>query len=341
MPPENDVKRRRVTLADVAEIAGVSIKTVSHVLSGNPTVRLPDTTRQRVRDAAAQVGYRANRFAQAIQSGKTDLISVWIPMERFNPNMFLFLRAISEKARCTDHGLLVSGLDSQFAYAGQGESPKVWPVDGVIAVDAGKSIISFREDPRNDTIPVSVLGFEEFRNSDSIGWEVAVASRLLTNNLIEKGCKRIAHLTLDWVLQDYPREQRRRGYTEAMDDAGLETTYLAARGEDGHAAYITMSEYLAENPVPDAIICFSDRLAIGAIQAIQAKGAKVPDDCRIWGYGDLPEGQDWNVPISSIRIPIQDLVDQSWEWLLSRIENPLIETRLARFPMELVERSSG
>lgn len=341
MSTKKDSSSRRVTLADVAAVAGVSVKTVSHVLSGNPTVRLPDSTREKVRQAADHVGYRANRFAQAIQSGRTDLISVWLPMERLSQNIFAILEAISQHARVSDHGLLVSGIDSEFAYTGAGSSPKVWPVDGVIAVDAGKSIISFREDRRNDSIPVSILGFEEFKNADSVGWEVMVGSRQVTSNLIAQGCKSIVHVTLDWVLRDFPREQRRRGYSEVMEEAGLKPVILPATGENGTAAQHVVSEYLESNPIPDAIVCFNDRLAIGALQAVQLKGGRVPDECKIWGFGDMAEGQDWIVPISTMRIPIQQVVEQSWVWLMDRIEDPKQDTRVARFPMELIQRQSG
>lgn len=341
MSTDQDLKLRRVTLADVAVVAGVSVKTVSHVLSGNPKVRLPESTRERVRKAADQVGYRANRFAQAIQSGKTDLIAVWLPLERMNSNIFAFLHAISLKARTTDHGLLVTGIDSEFAYSGSGESPKVWPVDGVIAVDAGKSITSFREDPRNNSIPVSVLGFEEFSNADSIGWDVAAASHTVTSNLIKSGCKKVVHVTLDWVVKDYPREQRRRGYSEAMIDGHLAPSIISVPDDTGHAAYLAITDYLSRNPVPDAFVCFSDRLAIGAIQAAQSAGAQVPQDCKVWGYGDLPEGRDWNIPISTIKIPINQIVDQSWEWLLDRIAHPNTDPRHENFEMEIISRMSG
>ena len=334
-------RAKRVTLADVAAVAGVSVKTVSHVMSGNPNVRLPQSTRDKVRMAADQVGYRANRFAQAIQSGRTDLIGVWINLGRPNINYLKFLEQISLRARESDHGLLVTGIDSNFAYSGTGESPKIWPMDGIIAVDGGKSIISFREDPRNDSIPVSVLGFEELKNSDSVAWELAMASKAVTTELISQGCTRIVHLTADWILRDYPREQRRRGYLEAMTESGLEVVILPANGETGAAGYEALTEYLQSNPVPNAITCFTDRLAMGAIKAVHAKGATVPDDCKIWGFGDYPEGQDWTIPISTMRIPTVEVITQSWNWLMDRIENPNLDPRSARYPVEIIKRASG
>lgn len=332
---------KRVTLADVANVAGVSVKTVSHVLSGNPTVRLPEATRERVRQAADQVGYRANRFAQAIQSGRTDLISVWLPLERQLMVYQDFLYEITEHAKITDHGILVTGVESHLAYAGTGPVPKVWPVDGMIVIDAGKSIQSFRDDPRNRHIPISVLGFETFANSDSVGWDVSVATYQITKDLLQSGCKEIVHLTLDWVLKNFPREQRRTGYCEAMKEVGKTCQFVSSEGATAEYARIAMEKYLLHSSVPDAIVCFNDRLAIGAIQALEQSGVHVPSDCKVWGFGDMPEGKDWSTPISTIKIPTKEIVQQSWVWLLERVKDPTIEPRLTSLPMQIICRKSA
>ncbi len=332
---------KRVTLADVAAIAGVSVKTVSHVLSGNPTVRLPETTRAKVREAADQVGYRANRLAQAMQSGRTDLISVWIPLERLLPVYQEYLYQLSLRAQASDKGLLVSGVGQELAYAGQGETPKSWPVDGMIVIDAGKSINSFRDDSRNNQIPLSILGFEQFTNADSVGWDVALSSYQVNKSMLDSGCKSIVHISHDWVLADYPREQRRRGYAEAMEEAGLEPVFIGVKGDSSQAAREAFGEYLESNPVPEGVSSFNDRLAIGAILALESRGCKVPQDCQVWGFGDMPESRSWPTPVSSIRTPTVEIIEQAWTWLLERIDDPSIEPRLASIAMEILPRGTS
>jgi DNA-binding LacI/PurR family transcriptional regulator len=332
---------RRITLADVAREAGVSVQTASHVMAQNMTVRLPESTRQRVQAAAQKVGYRPNRLAQAMKRGKTHMIAVWMPVDRPILTYMLFLQAINAKVRSNDYDLMIVGLDGSMAYGAEGRIPNTWPVDGIISVDAGKAIQVFRSDPRNNDIPTVILGFEEFQNSDSVSWDVAAAAKLAVERLIEKGCRRIAHVTLDWILRDYPREQRRRGYTEAMTAAGLEPEFVPVPGETSLIAEGAVVSFLEEHGKPDAFFGVTDTLAIGAARALLLQSFRIPDDCKIWGFGAFPEGEDFRIPISTIRIPIPEIVDQAWTWLIERIARPETSERLALLPMELVERESS
>lgn len=332
---------RRITLADVAKEAGVSVQTASHVLAGNLTVRLPESTRKKVAEAAERVGYRPNRLAQAMKRGRTKMIAVWVPLERPNLTYLWFLQAIDAKAKASGYDILITGIEGTLAYGAQGKTPYVWPVDGLIAVDAGKAVRVFREDARNDSIPVAIFGLELFDNTDSVSWDLMKAAREVTERLIAKGCRRIVHVTLDWILNDYPREQRRRGYSEAMEAAGLTPEFVSVTGESSSASEDAVTAYLKDHSVPDAIFGATDALAIGSTRAVMAKGGSVPQDCKVWGFGDLPEGKDFRVPLSTIRIPISAVVEQAWDWLIERVDAPETEGRRALLEMELVERESS
>lgn len=331
---------KRITLADVAREAGVSVQTASHVLAGNMTVRLPEATRKRVADAAQKVGYRPNRMAQAMQGGKTRIISVWIPVDRIVPTYMRFLKAINAKARESGYDLMITGLDSSMAYAAEGRPPNVWPVDGVIAVDAGKSIEVFRADPQNDKTPVVVLGLETFSNSDAVSWDVAAGAKASTQMLIASGCRRIVHVTLDWVIANFPREQRRKGYTEAMVAAGLKPEFLEVADESRAAAEASVLALLGKGTAPDAFFCFTDVLAVGTVRALLNSGIQVPNDCQVCGFGNYPDGEDYRVPLTTLQIPVESIVDQAWQWLMGRIQNPNLERRLALLPMVSIERDS-
>lgn len=331
---------KRTTLSDVAKEAGVSVQTASHVLSGNMTVRLPESTRTKVLVAAQTVGYRPNRLAQAMKRGKSGMIAVWIPLDRPTISYMRNLREISIRANRDDVDVLIVGLMSSMAYSAEGRAPSNWPVDGVIAVDAGKALRTFREDPQNDEIPAVVLGLESYANSDSVAWDVAGAMRDATRALLAKGCKRVVQVTLDWVLRDYPREQRRRGYSEAMTEAGLEPVFIATSSETSSAAETAVQTYLQSNDIPDAFIGFTDSLAIGSARAVEAMGKRIPEDCRILGYGDYPEAEDFRIPISSLRIPVEDLTEQAWIWLKERIKGYRGAPRERILPMVFNERDS-
>jgi DNA-binding LacI/PurR family transcriptional regulator len=210
----------------------------------------------------------------------------------------------------------------------------------LIAVDAGKAVQLFREDRNNDMTPVVVLGFESFENSDSVAWDVVGASRRAVQALIDKGCRRIVHVTMDWILTEYPREQRRRGYTEAMAEAGLEPRFLSVEDESSAGASRAAGQMLVEGERADAFFCLTDTLAIGVTNALIDAGVRVPEDCMVWGFGDFPEAAEFRVPLSTIRVPVGEVVEQAWTWLRERMENPDTEYRLVVLDMELVERAS-
>lgn len=333
--------KKRVTLMEVAKEAGVSVQTASHVLAKNMTVRLPDSTRNRVLEAASKVGYRPNRLAQAMKAGKTQLIGAWIPLDRPILNYMRALIEINRQVSKAGYDLMIAGLGGQMAFSGEGKPPFNWPVDGLIAYDAGKAAGRFREDPQNDDIPLAVIGLEEYINSDSVAWSLLDTYRGLTETLIKKGAKKIVHLTPRWVYEEYPREQRRRGYIEAMSSAGLTVEILPCDSEDVVSARVAVEKSLKNGCRPDAIMAFTDALALGAAQALLKAGVSIPGDCAVWGYGDFPESELFQIPLSTIRVPVEETIEAAWTMLETRIVNPTLEPRLKMLPMTVIARQSG
>jgi len=292
-------------------------------------------------EAAERIGYRPNRVAQAMKRGRTNVIGVWMPVDRLVFTYLRFLQAINSHTRRDGYELMITGLEGSTAYSGSGHTPALWPVDGLIAVDAGKAVELFREDPSNDDTPVVVLGFEQFVNSDSVAWDVAAAARNATKCLIDKGCRKIVHVTLDWILEGYPREQRRRGYSEAMASAGLEPAFVPATCETSACAEEAVARYIEAIGCPDGIHGLTDTLAIGAANAVIHRGLRVPEDCKVWGFGDFPEGAEFRTPLSTVRVPVTEAVAQAWSWMLERIQKPEIVPRIEVLDMELIERESS
>jgi DNA-binding LacI/PurR family transcriptional regulator len=259
-----------------------------------------------------------------------------MPVDRPSPTYQRFLQALSARARQAEVELLITGLDSSMAYGAEGRVPTAWPVDGLIALDAGKAMNRFREDSRNDDTPIAIIGLETFANADSVAWDLVGASREAVERMIAGGARRIVHLTPSWVYEGYPREQRRRGYREAMEAAGLDTLFVPVADDTSRAAEAAFRGFTSV----DAVFAFNDTYAIGAARALLAHGRRIPEDCAVWGFGDYPEGADFRVPLSTLRIPLEPIVERAWEWLMERIANPALDPRLELLPMDLVERAS-
>ncbi len=332
-------KPKRVTLRDVSQKAGVSIQTVSHVLSGNPTVTLPESTREKVRVAASEVGYQPNRHAQAVRGGKTMLISVWMPVDRPIVTYMRYLKLISERAKRDGYELMVNCLQRADALHAGGSPPTLYPVDGILSIDAGKAIQEFRKVKGNDYIPVSVLGFEQVPYGDSVTWDLDGAAKVATQSLIERGARRIAHATHDWILAEFPRERRRLGYTQAMEEAGLTPTFLSCAGDTSTEIMASLRPQLEKADI-EAVFGFTDTVAIAAARAWLEMGKQIPQDGMIMGVGDFPESADFHVPISTVSLDFEQIVDRSWSWLLERMNNPGLEPRMEVQSMKLVHRAS-
>lgn len=310
-------------------------------MSENMTVRLPDRTRKKVVEAAERVGYRPNRLAQAMKAGKTELVGVWIPLDRPVLNYLKALQEINSCAHKDGYDLMITGLDAKMAFAGKGRAPFSWPIDGLIGYDAGKAAAHFRADKRNDSIPLVVIGLEQYVNSDSIAWQLCESYKAVVELLLARGLRKIVHVTPEWVFREYPREQRRRGYCEAMVEAGLDPILVCAPDETSQGARTAMAELLDSGYRPEAVMAFTDAIAIGAAGVLIEKGVSVPGDCVVWGCGDFPEAEYFRVPISTVRIPVKQVVNRAWEMLMGRIKDPTIEGRLEVLPMEIVERESS
>ncbi len=331
---------KRSTLADVAKAAGVSVQTASHVLANNLTVRLPQKTRDRVMEAAREVGYQPNRLAQAMKTGRTNIISVWLPIDRPIHTYSRLLAQISRKARSSGKDLMIMGLDSATAYNADGKLPTQYPVDGMVAVDVGRAITAFRRDPLNAAVPLVVIGTENFEESDTVSWDLFTAYKDATAQCIARATGAVVHATPDWILRDYPKEQRRSSYSEAMMEAGLEPVLLSIEKESSRSAEAAIRCYMREHGVPSAVLCFTDTIAIGITRGLLEHGVRVPEQCEVIGLGDFPEAEDFKVAISTLRIPVDEIVSTAWEWLESRIQQPRLPSRYAKLPMPLILRES-
>ncbi|MDI9641647.1 LacI family DNA-binding transcriptional regulator [Kamptonema cortianum] len=332
----------RVTLADVAELAGVTPQTVSHVLSGTRGVRITQETRDRIIAAANELGYKPNRLARAMKTGKTKIISAWIPINRPNLSSLKFIQELHEVITKDQYDLIVSGVKSELAYAAHGDLPNIFPVDGIIAFDAQKAFKAFRGQKTNDQIPGLVLGYELFNNADTLAWDLHGASVKVMRLMLKTGSTRIVHLLPEWVESGFPNERRRRAYTETMLGQHLRPELVSATGESVAEGYRAMATYLSEgHHRPDGVFAFNDALALGAVKALESIGLRVPTDCQVWGMGDFEEAREADKPVSTMRIPFREVASCAWKLLKDRIDGKRNDSELITLPMEIIPRATS
>ena len=318
----------RSTYAEIAERAGVSKATVSRVLNGDDRVH-PERAAS-VMLAAEKLGYRPNRAARALSTGRTGLVAVVIddqPTALSDPFWGVVLAGISRVFMANDlHSLLmVTPLDSPDGavahYLEGGE------VDGAIFLQVHKDAVTNKASAQG--LPVVLIGrpIEEgstipYVDTDNIGGGLQA-----TNYLFERGCKNVATLTGD--LDASAGLDRLNGYKLAHEQAGLDVNpdLIARANWSFESAKIMTLRLLAKNPEIDGIFAANDIMAIAAISAIQERGRRVPDDIAVVGFDDSLLAQTHRPAITTVRQDILGLGAAAAETMIALLQDktPKIE----------------
>ncbi|WP_431885612.1 LacI family DNA-binding transcriptional regulator [Micromonospora wenchangensis] len=283
----------RHRLKDVAERAGVSVKTVSNVVNGYQHVR-PDT-RARVEAAIAELRYRPNLSARNLRKGRTGVIALAVP-ELDVPYFAELARHVV--AAAADHGWTVlidqtgGGREREkVAAAGIGDHM----IDGLIFSPLSLSA----DDLVGLELPMVLLGERtDHGRADHVMIDNVTAAREMTAHLIGLGRRRVAAVGAQHTPEGAGARLRLAGYTAALADAGIgyDERLVAAtpawHRADGAAA---LRHLLASGARPDAVFCFSDTLALGALRALHEAGLRVPADVAVAGFDDIEDGR-FSVP---------------------------------------------
>lgn len=286
--------RRTASMKDVAARAGVSVKTVSNVINGN---QVAPATRERVERAIADLGYRPNISARNLRRGRTGILALAIS-EVDVPYFAELARLIVDLADEQGYTILIDqtgGDPGREQYVLEGMGARL--VDGIIFSPVAMDHLDIAR--RVDTTPLVLLGERVSAGpADHVMVDNVAASRTATEHLAALGRRRIAAIGAQPGAQTGTARLRENGYRAALASAGLpvdESLIVAARRyhrRDGAEAAAYLTE-LAEPP--DAVFCFNDTLALGAMRAFHDRGYRVPGDIAVVGFDDIDDGR-YNVP---------------------------------------------
>jgi len=285
---------------DVAKLAGVSIKTVSNVLSGYPYVR--DSTRAKVLAAVDELGYRMNISARNLRAGRTGIIALAVPelsLPYFAELAAEVIRAAEEKFWTVLVEQTSALRDREIAVL---SGSRRHLIDGLIL--APLAVGSEDIGQRQADFPVVLLGERTFDGPvDNVTMSNVEAARAATQHLIDIGRRRIA------VIGAHPGEGdgtpilRLEGYLAALRDAGIEpdSELIAPAGLWHRAEGAEAMGRLLDSGSPiDAVFCFNDTLALGALHVLLRRGVRVPDDIAIIGFDNIEEARFSMPPLTSV-----------------------------------------
>jgi DNA-binding LacI/PurR family transcriptional regulator len=294
-------------LRDVAEHAGVSVRTVSNVVNGFQYVA--PATRERVQASIDALGYLPNLAARTLRRGRTGLVALVIP-EIDSP---YFAELAARTVRIAEaRGLTVlidqtDGDPEREKLLLHGKRSQL--VDGVLF--SPWAVAPAELAARTDTVPLVLLGEHDgTAGIDHVAIDNVAAAREATAHLLSTGRRRIAALGLQPESLNATARQRLTGYRRALADAGLpvdaelEVPVRRLHRADGRRAMLRLLEL--PRP-PDAVFCFTDELALGALRAAADRGVAVPESLALVGFDDIEDGR-YSVPSLTTVSPGKDRI---------------------------------
>ncbi|NIJ04926.1 LacI family DNA-binding transcriptional regulator [Frigoribacterium faeni] len=330
----------RATVKDVAARAGVSPKTVSNVVTG--AVPVSAETRARVEEAVAALDYVPNLSARGLRTGRTGVVALALPdlSTPYSAEMSHWFVEVAHER----------GWSVQLEQTGRRPERerelllrgKEHLVDGLVLnpVSLGDSAVVGAE----SLPPVVLIGEVEQSVVDHVRVDSVAAARDMTTHLIELGHRRIAVLGSSGEGFD-PATARVRslGWQQALEAAGLPvdpSLRWSCPAWSTEAGAATVRERIAVDGAPDAVFCFTDSLALGALHALWSAGLRVPDDVAVAGFDDIAESRFSLPPLTTVSLDKRLYAERTLELLAARIADRDRPPELAVVPHQIVRRAS-
>ncbi|PYG01916.1 transcriptional regulator, LacI family, partial [Georgenia satyanarayanai] len=306
----------RIGLREVASRAGVSIKTVSNVVNGTGSVTA--TTRERVEEALTALDYRPNLAARHLRRGSSGLIAVALP-ELTQPYFAELAAELVRAAKARGRMVLLSQTEgTEEAERALLEGRDLPVLDGLVLSPLALDGPALRE--RVDRSPLVLLG-EHVGDAvfDHVTIDNCAAAADATTHLLGLGRRRVAAIGAQVSGPNETALLRLEGYRDALTAAGvpaderLVATVEQFHRPDGAAA---MDRLLELPEPPDAVFCFNDALALGALRTLALRGLRVPQDVAVVGVDDVEEATYTTPSLTTIAPDKQALATAAIDLLL-------------------------
>jgi LacI family transcriptional regulator len=327
---------RRVSITDVATVAGVSISTVSAALNDVASARISASTRDRIREVASHLGYVPNGLARGLRRQRSGIVGFIGDEVATTPYAVRMILGAQEALR--EAGLLMVLMNSEGDSALEAReiaALRQQQVEGIIYA----SMYHRRLEPPAALRDVATVLLDAESRDPAVSWVVpdeVAGARAAVHELLAHGHRRIAYLNND---EDIPAARLRlRGYGSALKRAGIAPDPALIRRapptpEGGHLA---ARDLLARPNRPTALFCFRDLMAMGAYQAAREAGLDVPGDVSIVGYDNMQLVADGLFPgLTTVELPHYEM----GAWAARRLLEPG-PARHARLRGELIRRGS-
>ncbi|GAA1981798.1 LacI family DNA-binding transcriptional regulator [Isoptericola halotolerans] len=283
-------------LSDVAERAGVSVSTVSRVLTGRTPVS--QKLRDRVESAVAELGYRPNAAAQTLVSGRRSTVAV-LARNTLRYGYAATLQGIEEAARAEGFVVTIGVIESEDPGAMKSAIDLVLsqPLAGAIVVEFDTLGIATLDALPASLPVVAAAGARRRAGSRPHAFlDDEAGGREATQYLLSLGHRTVHHVAIPATRE---RAGRSWGWRSAMNDAGVPLPPMIQASYDPDSGYEAGRE-LAKDPSVTAVLCGNDELAIGVVRALAEAGRGVPGDVSVVGFDDQPFARMWMPALTTV-----------------------------------------
>lgn len=325
---------RAPNIRDVARLAGVSYQTVSRVLNESPSIK--DSTKRRVLDVIAQIGYRPNQAARALVTSKSRTIGV-LTQQTAHYGPTTSITAIEQAAKDAGYRLSITSISSSDYVAIKAGLDHLMSqsIEALVVIAPQVRVFDVLSE-LSISVPFVTLQSTDLGGDRSMSVDQVAGARLATRHLIELGHTEIMHIAgpQDWI----EAEARMQGFLEEINLADLRTRAPILGDWSASFGYYAGLELLRFRDF-SAVFAGNDQMALGLMHACRELGLSIPGDMSIVGFDDIPEAAHFAPPLTTIRQNFSEIGRRAVSLLLGELRG---ETQLNHDQIvpELIVRES-
>jgi len=339
----------RVTLADVSRIAGVGVATVSRALGEHPDVS--PSTRERVRAAAQQLGYRPSVAARALRNGGFHAISAVVPDAGWGwweP----VVRSASVAAAAAGYQLMVHPVAGAVGgVASVVEGLVNVPTEGVIMISVPDQHAARIACDRIGLPAVAIDDTSRHVQFPTVSAQNRQGARDVVEHLLSTGRRSISFVTGSLESEDERwgdglfLDERLSGYREALDQVGIEfdpaLVVTTTRPFDVQRTWVPELDQLLDRRTVDALVCVADLMAAPVLRTLRRRDLRVPEDVAVVGFDDETAAVLVDPQLTTVRQPYEDLGSTAVELLLAVVAGEHLSAARRELPTSVIVRASS
>ncbi len=303
--------KKSVTMKDVAQLAGVSVGTVSRVINQEPGIK--KVTLEKVQQAIADLHYVPDAYARGMKTNRTDTVALIVPTI-WHPFFGEFAFYVEKELSAQNYKMLLCNTDGakkEIEYISMLQQNKV---DGIIAIT-----YSPIEDYLASNIPF--VSIDRSYGDKDLPWVTSdnlAGGRLAAQKLLEKGCQNVAFVgSHNDTLNE--TKNRRNGFESYLKEVGAKS--LVFDMVEPYDDFLTPLEaFLEEHKEIDGIFAINDFTALDVMEILEKQGRRVPEDVQVIGYDGIRLAHERRNPVTTIKQPLAAMAKEAVNMLVSVIE---------------------